>query len=51
MATVAVRDFCLLNQEKVSQPQILLRSSNFEVAQNVIGIGMTGGGLHRESLD
>ena len=31
--TVSVRDFCLMNQEKVSQPQILLRSSNYSVDQ------------------
>ena len=29
LSTVSVRDFCLMNQEKVSQPQILLRSSNY----------------------
>ena len=33
ISTVSVRDFCLMNQEKVSQPQILLRSSNYEVEQ------------------
>ena len=31
LQTVSVRDFCLMNQEKVSQPQILFRSSNYGV--------------------
>ena len=33
VSTVSIRDFCLMNQEKMSQPQILLRSSNYEVEQ------------------
>ena len=33
ITTMSVKDFCLMNQEKVSQPQILLRSSNYLVDQ------------------